>query len=67
MTTWKIKPCTVADGAALAHNMSAFWEDPNWRFCWPKHITLEFLIEQSSKGNLETCFVTAKRHSIRKL
>ena len=38
------------DGAALAYNnMSAFWEDPNWRFGWSKDITLDFLIEQSTK------------------
>jgi hypothetical protein len=50
MATWKIERCTVDDGAALAHNnLSAFWEDPNWRNGWQKDITLEYLIEQSVK------------------
>lgn len=50
MTTWKIEHCTVDDAAALAYNnMSAFWEDPNWKNGWSKDITLEYLIEQSAK------------------
>ncbi|CZR58595.1 uncharacterized protein PAC_08487 [Phialocephala subalpina] len=49
MAYWKIEPCTVADGPALAHNnVSAFWEDPTWILSWP-NITQEFLIEQSVK------------------
>ena len=50
MAGWKIEPCTVADGPALAlNNMTAFWEDPTWILLWPKNITQEFLIEQSAK------------------
>ena len=50
MTAWEIKGCTVADAAALArNNMAAFWEDPTWILVWPKDISLDFLIEQSTK------------------
>ena len=50
MAGWKIEQCTVADAAALArNNMAAFWEDPTWIALWPKDITLDFLIEQSTK------------------
>lgn len=50
MAGWKIEPCTVADGLALArNNMAAFWEDPTWILLWPSNITQEFLIEQSAK------------------
>ncbi|KAF7589819.1 hypothetical protein BBP40_003629 [Aspergillus hancockii] len=50
MTAWKIEPCAITDAAALArNNMAAFWEDPTWVIMWPKEITLEFLIEQSTK------------------
>jgi hypothetical protein len=47
---WKIEGCTVADAGALArNNISAFWQDPNWILSWTKDITLEYLIEQSTK------------------
>lgn len=47
---WEISGCTVADAAALArNNMSAFWEDPTWVLLWPEDVTLDFLIEQSTK------------------
>ncbi|GAB1211219.1 hypothetical protein ATERTT37_000332 [Aspergillus terreus] len=50
MTSWNIEHCTVADAAALArNNMAAFWEDPTWIALWPKAVTLDFLIEQSTK------------------
>ncbi|KAI0851887.1 acyl-CoA N-acyltransferase [Daldinia vernicosa] len=50
MTTWKIERCTVADAAALArNNMSAFWEDPNWKLIWSKETTLDMLIENNAK------------------
>ncbi|KAK2735543.1 GNAT family [Colletotrichum kahawae] len=29
--------------------MSAFWTDPNWMLLWPRHITLDFLVEQAAK------------------
>ncbi|KAL4768457.1 hypothetical protein BDW60DRAFT_211001 [Aspergillus nidulans var. acristatus] len=50
MAGWKIEHRTVADAAALVRsNMAAFWEDPTWIVLWPKDITLDFLIEQSTK------------------
>ncbi|KAI8256023.1 hypothetical protein K4K53_007589 [Colletotrichum sp. SAR 10_77] len=50
MPPCQIRPCTLADGPSLArNNMSAFWTDPNWILLWPKHITLDFLIEQAAK------------------
>jgi len=50
MAAWKIEHCTVADAPALArNNMAAFWEDPTWILLWSKDISLEFLIEQSTK------------------
>jgi len=50
MVAWKTEHCTVADTPALArNNMAAFWEDPTWILLWPKDISLEFLIEQSTK------------------
>uniref|UniRef100_L2FEH7 GNAT family n=1 Tax=Colletotrichum fructicola (strain Nara gc5) TaxID=1213859 RepID=L2FEH7_COLFN len=50
MPPFQIRPCTLADGPSLArNNMSAFWTDPNWILLWPKHITLDFLIEQAAK------------------
>lgn len=49
MRSWTIKPCTVADAAALArNNIAAFWEDSSWNQLWPKEIQLQFLIEQSA-------------------
>ena len=50
MPSWLISGCTTHDAAALAYNnISAFWTDPTWRLLWPETITLEYLIEQSSK------------------
>ncbi|KAE8149872.1 acyl-CoA N-acyltransferase [Aspergillus avenaceus] len=49
MTSWRVEPCSAADGDALAYNnISAFWEDPTWVLSWPG-ISLEYLIEQSKK------------------
>lgn len=46
MPEYIIKGCTVADGPNVArNNMSAFWQDPNWRLVWP-YTTLPHVIEQ---------------------
>ena len=46
-TPWRIEGCTVADGAALAHNnFPAFWTDPTWRVIWPMCVTPKFVITQ---------------------
>lgn len=64
MTLWDIKGCTVADAAALArNNMAAFWEDPTWSLVWPKDISLEFLIEQSTKR--QACNLLRSREDTR--
>lgn len=35
MPDYIIKGCTVKDGADIArNNMTAFWQDPNWRLVW---------------------------------
>lgn len=35
MPEYNITGCTVGDAADVArNNMSAFWEDPNWRYIW---------------------------------
>jgi hypothetical protein len=44
-----IRPCTPADGPAIAHNnISAFWRDTNWVLLW-KGKTMEYVISQSVK------------------
>lgn len=46
MSGYIIEGCTVADGADVGrNNMSAFWQDPNWRLVW-KDATLPYVIEQ---------------------
>ncbi|KUI59146.1 hypothetical protein VP1G_06410 [Cytospora mali] len=48
MPDYIIKGCTVADDNDLGrNNMSAFWQDPNWRLVW-KAVDLPFVIEQAS-------------------
>ncbi|KUI65965.1 hypothetical protein VM1G_02388 [Cytospora mali] len=48
MPDYIIKGCTVADDNDLGrNNMSAFWQDPNWRLVW-KTVDLPFVIEQAS-------------------
>lgn len=35
MAEYIITNCTVQDAVDLArNNIPAFWEDPNWRYCW---------------------------------
>lgn len=44
MPEYIITKCTVEDGNAIArNNASAFWDDPNWQYCW-QHYTLERLV-----------------------
>lgn len=46
MPEYIIKGCTVADGGDVArNNMTAFWQDPNWRLTWHK-TTLPYVVEQ---------------------
>lgn len=46
MPDYIIEGCTVADGPDVArNNMSAFWQDPNWRLVWKK-TNLPYVIEQ---------------------
>lgn len=48
MPSYEITNCTVHDAAAIAaNNMSAFWQDPNWRMLW-RHTTLPNVITQAS-------------------
>lgn len=43
---YTITHCDARDDAAAVarNNASAFWEDPNWRYCWRPHYTLERLV-----------------------
>lgn len=46
MPKYDITGCTIDDAAAIArNNMSAFWEDPNWRYIW-NHTDLPSVIRQ---------------------
>lgn len=46
---WKIEPVNLADAPAIArNNLSAFWEDKNWRLSWDDSITLDYLITQEA-------------------
>lgn len=43
---YEITRCTTEDAADIAwNNMSAFWEDPNWRYIW-KDTNLPSVIQQ---------------------
>ncbi|KAJ4424704.1 hypothetical protein N0V82_000632 [Gnomoniopsis sp. IMI 355080] len=46
MPNYNITGCTIDDAADIArNNMSAFWEDPNWRYNWT-HTDLPSVIRQ---------------------
>lgn len=48
MANYQITGCTSADAANIAHNnISAFWEDPNWRYIWHE-TTLPTVIQSST-------------------
>jgi hypothetical protein len=54
MAPYVLRPVVLSDAAAIArNNMSAFWEDPNWRPLWGDR-TLEFVISQSAKRQPKT-------------
>ncbi|CAN8097321.1 unnamed protein product [Discula destructiva] len=47
MPPYQITGCSLSDAADVArNNMSAFWEDPNWRYIW-KDTDLASVIRQS--------------------
>jgi hypothetical protein len=49
MATYMIAQCTVADGAAIAHNnISANYMNQHWNLTW-SHRTLEYRIDQVTK------------------
>jgi hypothetical protein len=50
MALCNIERCSTADASSLArNNITAFWNDPTWKLQWPEEVTLDFLIEQSTK------------------